>query len=445
MAFRKQCHIIWSGGRGSGKTHGMRLSAIAHCNELGADARALFVRESHSGLIEIFDDMYRLSKAAFGTAHRNKAAGTIELPNGAVMYFTNLGDEESYAKVQGRTVTGIFADEVGNYPPDTFRLLFRLRSNLRPPAGVRGEFHMTANPHGRAHSMVFKILSQSPPWRVFQDEHGAKWIWVHSTARDNPAVDFERYRTELLASTAGDEALADAWIEGKWSVLGGSIFDNFDPAVHLIDHLPPVEWGWRVVGADWGTRAPSAAHLVARPKGDYRFPNHPPGSLYVLDECCTCVPGNLEEGLGDSPASFAERVKEMLARNNIRTCQYAVIDDMRGLHGDTVVDLMNEQFTDGSLRWRKPIRKDRVGHAVLLRHLLDGAVTHDGPGIYFVSHRCEHLIETIPMAPRSPTRANEIDPRWRLAHHLDALFYGVRSIYNAYRTTSSQATVVGMY
>ena len=94
MAFRKVCHIIWSGGRGSGKTHGMRLSAIAHCHELGTEARPLFVRESHSGLLEIFADMYHLAAAAFGSAHRNKAAGTIELPNGAIMYFTNLSDEE---------------------------------------------------------------------------------------------------------------------------------------------------------------------------------------------------------------------------------------------------------------------------------------------------------------------------------------------------------------
>ena len=165
MAFRKVCHIIWSGGRGSGKTHGMRLSAIAHCHELGAEARPLFVRESHAGLLEIFADMYQLCVATFGSAHRNKAAGTIELPNGAILYFTNLSDEDSYAKAQGRTVTGIFADEVGNYPPDTFRLLFRLRSNLRPPGGHRGEFHMTANPHGRSHSLVYKILNQSPPWR----------------------------------------------------------------------------------------------------------------------------------------------------------------------------------------------------------------------------------------------------------------------------------------
>jgi len=44
---------------------------------------------------------------AYGPAcARNKAEGTVSLPNGAVITFTNIGDDASYAKLQGRTFTG---------------------------------------------------------------------------------------------------------------------------------------------------------------------------------------------------------------------------------------------------------------------------------------------------------------------------------------------------
>ena len=266
LKFRGHCNILNAGGRGSGKSFGMMLDLLDHCRQHGADARPLVARESWGGLQELTSEVLDLCQAAFGRCSRNKAEGTIYLPSGGVITFTNIGDENSYARHQGRSYTGLFADEVGNYPPTAWAFLRRVRSNLRVPHGRRVDSHMTANPHGRAHTIIFKeFISKSPPWHPFQTPDGAYWIWTTSTLNDNPHIDREAYRRQLIAATGSDTALADAWINGDWSVLGGVMFDNFDPATHL-------------TSANWAT-ATSPQRLRRRTVGSTNSGTSSPGGM----------------------------------------------------------------------------------------------------------------------------------------------------------------------
>ena len=130
LRFRDHANIMNAGGRGSGKSFSLVLDLLDHCRVFGPSASPLVVRESWSGLQQLSDEILELSISAFGQAHRNKGAGTIELPNRAMVTLTNIGDEASYAKHQGKSYTGLYADEVGNYPPQAFAFLQRVRSNL---------------------------------------------------------------------------------------------------------------------------------------------------------------------------------------------------------------------------------------------------------------------------------------------------------------------------
>ncbi|RMF10773.1 MAG: hypothetical protein D6763_04945 [Alphaproteobacteria bacterium] len=434
LSFRGHCNILNAGGRGSGKSFSMMLDLLDHCRLHGADARPLVMRESWGGLLELTTEVLDLASAAFGRCSRNKAEGTIYLPTGGVVTFTNIGDENSYARHQGRSYTGLFADEVGNYPPQAFAFLQRVRSNLRVPSGRRVDIHLTANPHGRSHTVLFKnFISKAPPWHPFQDNVGDWWIWTTSTLEDNPYIDRVAYRRQLVASTGTDQALADAWINGDWSVLGGVMFDVFDPAVHII--RDPAHASMRLCcGGDWGTAAPATCILLGQLKSDvgpYRY-----GSIIALDETDTADPSDLSLGNGAPPQAFAEMVREMSARHGWRN-PHVVMDDARGLQSDTVIQLLREN----GIGAHKPIKKDRVGQWSLIRSLLSNAVTGDGPGLYF-TNRCPHLLETLPEAPRGTLRPEDIDPKWPRDHWLDALAYGVRDLWGN-RATSGRHT--GMY
>lgn len=422
LKFRGHANILNAGGRGSGKSFAMILDLVDHCRQHGAEARPLVLRESWAGLQELQEKVFSMCLIAYGPACvRNKADGTVSLPTGGMITFTNIGDDASYAKLQGRSFTGLYADEVGNYPPQSFKFMQLARSNLRVPDGRRVDIHWTANPHGRSHQVLFRhLVSRAPPWHPFQDEAGDWWIWTTSSLADNPHIDREAYARQLNAATGSDKALAQAWINGDWSVLGGVMFDSFDPAVHIV-RVPSYARYRFLVGGDWGSAAPATGILLGQLKADVGPMRY--GSIIALDEVDTADPSDLSLGNGAPPQMFAEMVKEMAARNACRNPQ-VVMDDARGLQSETVIEL----FRQAGLAAHKPYKKDRVGQWNLIRQLLANAKTGDGPGLY-IAERCRHLIETLPEAPRGTLRAEDIDPKWTRDHWIDALAYGVRELH----------------
>lgn len=422
LQFRGHCNILNAGGRGSGKSFCMILDLLDHCRQHEVGGRPLVLRESWAGLQELQEKVLAMAIIAYGPAcRRNKAEGTIALPNGSIITFTNIGDDASYAKLQGRTFTGLYADEVGNYPPQSFKFMQLARSNLRVPEGRRVDIHWTANPHGKSHSVLCKnFINKAPPWKPFEDDAGELWIWTTSSLNDNPHIDRESYARQLVAATGSDTALAKAWIEGDWSVLGGVMFDTFDPAVHIVDIPQWVKMQY-LVGGDWGSAAPATAVLLGRLKTDVGRCRY--GSIVALSEVDTADPFDLSIGTGAPPQMMAEMIAEMCEKYR---WQYPsiVMDDARGLQSETVVNL----FREAGLQAHKPYKKDRVGNWNLIRQLLSNAITGDGPGLYF-TRNCPHLLETLPEAPRGQLRAEDIDPRWDRDHWIDALAYGVNELH----------------
>jgi hypothetical protein len=434
LRYRGHCNIMNAGGRGSGKSFSMMLDVIDHLAILGPVARPLVLREQWAGLLQLQSELLEMCRIAFGEARRNKSEGTITIPPGGVITFSNVNDEDSYAKHQGKSYTGLFADECGNYPTQAWAFVNRIRSNLRAPPGVRVKLHFTANPHGRAHSILLKeYIGKSPPWTPFEDPSGELWIWTTSTLEDNPHIDRTSYRRQLVAACGNDEALSRAWLEGDWSVLGGSMFaPPFDPAIHIIKTPLRADYLHRV-GGDWGTASPATAILLGRLKVDVGPMRY--GSIIALDEVDTADPLDLSLGTGAPPQALAEMIKEMCARNGARYPS-VVMDDARGLQSETVIQLLREN----GISAHKPYRKDRVGQWNLIRQLMSNAVTGDGPGLY-ITDRCPHLLETLPEAPRGTLRAEDLDPKWNRDHWVDAMAYGITDLWGR-RATSG--THVGM-
>ncbi|MBI1172494.1 hypothetical protein GC209_13940 [bacterium] len=433
LAFRGTCNIANLGGRGSGKSVSLLFDVLSHTSDFAATARPLVMRESHAGLLELFNEAYELCIAAFGSVQRNKSDMTLTCPNGAVIQFTNIGDEASYAKLQGRTFTALYADEAGNYSPTAWAFMMRSRSNLRVPPGRRAHVHITGNPGGKSHSKVLKtFVNRSAPWVPWTDEHGQLWVWVSSNLQQNPHLDRDQYAAQLRASTDGNTALLDAWLAGTWTSFGGNMFDAYDPATHMLPVAPPaMRANYRyVIGADWGTASPSVAILFGQLRNpiSYFTPSHPQGfrlpvgTIIALDETSTLASwDDLSVGTGAPPVAWADMIKEMAKRNGLRNCPQVVQDDAKGLQSETVIQLLREAGVPAT----KPFRKDRRGTWALMRQLLSCAVTGDGPGLY-LTPACRYLATTLPEAPRGPLNPEDLDHRWSEDHALDAAGYGIR-------------------
>ena len=322
LRFRSQAHILSSGSRGSAKTTALMLDIVDRCCD--PEARPLVVRESHSGLLEIQDELYEMLTNVFGSVRRNKTDGQMHLPNGAIVTFTQINDIESYSKHQGKSYCSLYLDEYGNYTTAAMDFVAKLRSNLRTRPGLRPHIHATANPFGRAHARLMRQhIVKAPFWHPYMDESGEWWINCHTSYKDNVHIDVLSYERQLIAAANGDPNLLAAWEEGRWDVLGGSMFaPPFDPAVHVIkapQNLGDVRYR---IGADFGLSAPSVGLLLCQLKNPVGYMRQ--GSILVLDEVDTCVAGQLHLGDGSPPQVLADMFKEMLGGQGNAKAQYSL-------------------------------------------------------------------------------------------------------------------------
>lgn len=440
LAYRNHANIFNGGPRGNGKSVVLCFDAIDHCATYGAGASGLILRESHTGLQEIMTRFYQMASIAFGPATSlNKSDGIVTMPNGASCSFSNVGDEESYAKQLGKTRTFLGVDEFGNYLPTAVRFVSMIRSNLRGPAGMLTRLHITANPRGRNHTYCVKnFVNKSPPWVPYRENGDGDW-WVNVSAdsvRVNPHINADAYIRQLKAATNHDEALQKAWIDGSWNVASSGLMfgDVFVPERHIISRAPRTRMRYKV-GADHGTASPCTGILI----GEVLDPVHNfrPGDLIAIDEEDTCPnPDDLSLGDGSSPPQFAAQIKNMLVRNGVSQNTEVITDNARGLFSETVLGL----YRAAGLNAHIPHSKDRVGSFNLVRKMLISSVEGERRGLFFTS-QCPRLIETIVDAPRDDKRPEDLLRTWAYDHHIDGFVYGLRELAGGPR--SAQTPVIG--
>jgi hypothetical protein len=150
-------------------------------------------------LLEIEARLEEMLGAAFPRGlKRNASDHTFKLPNGAVIECGQLNVAEDYRKFQGRSVTMLTVEEIGEVRDRS--LVEKVRSNLRAPEGIPLRTIYTANPGGPQHAYLHQtFVSAAPAWTPFQVE-GETWIYAPSTLLDNPFVDHADYERKLRAA-----------------------------------------------------------------------------------------------------------------------------------------------------------------------------------------------------------------------------------------------------
>src|SRR5690606_19185474 len=119
----------------------------------------------------------------------------------------------------------LIVEEVTNFT--SMSRINKLQANLRGTSDVPVRCVFTGNPGGPLHSVIAsKFVNGRRPWRVFTLQDGSEWIYAPSTYVDNPTIDRERYKRQIIASAGGDRALAAAWLENSWTDLAGAFFGD---------------------------------------------------------------------------------------------------------------------------------------------------------------------------------------------------------------------------
>jgi len=354
-------------------------------------------------VLELEENLVLLFTTAYGKGVRhNKAEHVFRLPNGALVELGQLDSLQAVSKYQGRSFTLIVCDEYGLHSDKKW--LDMLKSNLRAAEGIPLREIRTANPGGPLHTYIHQnFIARQVPWRPYEID-GEVWVNCPSVLTDNPHLNHTDYTRRLRASCGNDEALLKAWLDGDWNIARGAFFsDTLDERVHML----PAQWPhpvtkeWRpYIAHDYGSASPSVTYLCLKAPGD--IGGFPYGSLILLDELATVDPYDPNVGLNWPVSKLCEAVVEMCDRWSVRN-PHGVADDAMGLHGETLITVMQEHGVD----LQRP-KKGRVAGWATMRQLLSNSVERNGrPGMY-ITARCKYFWQTVPFVQRDPSRPEDI-------------------------------------
>lgn len=439
--------LFLGGGRGGGKTFALGLIGLRHAEQYGASARILYIRQTYKGLADFESITRELFGLAYGRNARFNASEHVwRLPSGAYFELGQLEGPGDYTKYQGRSFSLLIVDESGQYASPT--LVDRLRSNLRAPLGVPIRCVMAGNPGDAGHHwLAGRYVFRGQPWVPFyEDKSQRNWVYCPSTYLDNEHIDLDTYRAQIEASCPHDPELMKAWLFGDWAVARGAFFakvleeprnaidpwpkESFSDRASRTGHYGDVDSGNRGCRAwdlylahDFGVSAPSVTYVCAVSPGttgpDGTF--IPAGSIVLLDELATSVPGDPGRGLQWTVPRLADAIKDLASKWGIRPA--GVADDAIFARSGSGAGSIAEEFSKYGVHFDPARKADRRTGWEIMRRMLADAGKPDVPGLY-VSRDCTYFWETVPYLARDPRKPDDVDSRGP-DHAADACRYAL--------------------
>jgi PBSX family phage terminase large subunit len=172
--------------------------------------------------------------------HQHK--GEVTLWN-RIIYVVGANDDRAEAKIRGSGFAGALVDELTLMPENFIKMLLSRLS-------IEGaQFFGTTNPDSPFHWLK----------KDFIDRQNELNMTVHSfSIDDNPSLS-ESYKRDLRKEYQG--LWYQRYIEGKWVLAEGAVYDFFDTNLHVIPHKPGIA-DYYIVGVDYGTTNPCAFCLI---------------------------------------------------------------------------------------------------------------------------------------------------------------------------------------
>lgn len=377
--------------------------------------RALLLRKTMPELRDMIAHAHRLYKAAFPEVKWKEQEKVFTFPSGARIEFGYAENEQDAMRYQGQAYTWIGVDEIGLYASD--RIITLLKGSLRSvDTSIPTFMRFSCNPGGPGMSWLKEQFVDAAPWNetfyvpIEQPDGTTDYItrkFIPSKLSDNPYLNqTPEYRNMLLSLP---EKLRKMWLEGRWDIIEGAAFEEFDPAVHVVEPFEiPSNWP-RFRACDWGFSTPFCVLWIAI---DYE------NTAWVYREFY---------GKGLTADIFAQRVRAMELGEYV---QYGVIDSSTYSRRGDVGPPVPETMRLNGCVWRPSDRSGgsrHSGKAEVHRRL---RIIQDENGIATAKLKifksCRNLIRTLPALPLDKNDMEDIDTTAE-DHCYDALRYGLMS------------------
>lgn len=159
---------------------------------------------------------------------------------GRTVHLVGANDRLAEGKIRGATVSLVYVDEASLIPRDFFRQLLGRMS-------VKGaRMFATTNPDNPSHWLKKEFINRAGELNLSHWKFGLD---------DNPSLD-PQYVSDLKTEYTG--LWYKRFILGDWVQSEGAVYEQWDPARHVVKELPPI-LQWLAVGIDYGTTNPFSA------------------------------------------------------------------------------------------------------------------------------------------------------------------------------------------
>lgn len=396
--------VLYGGAAGGGKTYGQLVDALVYAVKY-PKSKQLFLRKTYPELeksaLRVAREMYPQEIAAY-----NEQKHTYYFKNGSVIDFGYLQRENDVYKYQSAEYDVIRFDELTHFPEFVYTyMMSRIRSGANDyPKAIKS----STNPGGIGHVWVKeRFIDPAPPGEKFwvkeaDDAEPTSRIFIPAKVEDNRHImENDPHYVDRLKRMSRAERLT--LYEGRWDVLVGTYFDEWNESIHVVKPFPvPDEWR-KYVAIDYGLDMLAALMAAVDDLGN----------VYIIREV-------YESGLVISDA--ARRIQDMVGGEFVDS--YIAPSDLEGRStqtGKSQIDIFREHgipFTtvkgarvDGWLNvkeWLKPVEDGDGGLTSRLK----------------VFEQCRNLIRTLPALQRDEKKVSDVatDPH-ELTHAPDALRY----------------------
>lgn len=394
-------HIAYGGARGGGKSWAVRAKSVSMC-ERYPGIKIKIIRRTYPELFENhIDPLCKLLKVgtpdAFATYNDSKKQ--MLFPNGSVIRFGYCNNDNDARIYQGMESDIVFIDEATQLQEDWIKAI---AASVRGVNAFPKRVYYTCNPGGAGHAYIKRIFIDRD---FLPTEHPEDYSFIQALVFDNTALmqsdpDYVR----MLESQP--EARRKAWMDGRWDVFEGQVFEEFrnvpNPAnawTHVIDDFP-IDPGWKIYRSfDFGYTKPFSVGWYAVSYA---------GRIYRIKEWYGCGK-QADTGVQLNPREIAQKIREieaadpLLANKRIHGIADPAIWSAEAT-GESIAEMMEKEgvyFDPG----------DHTRLAGLMQCHYRLAFDEQGLPMFYVFRSCRQFIRTIPALIYDDKHTEDVDTK----------------------------------
>lgn len=393
----KAPRVAYGGARGGGKSWAMRRKLVILALSYPG-IKILLLRRTFKELES--NHIMPLLTELNGYAKYSKESRVFTFPNGSIIKLGYCDTDSDVYQYQGQEYEVIGFEEATLFTE--FQMTYIATCNRTTRNDFTPRIYYTCNPGGPGHDFIKRLFID----RDFRDgENPDDYVFIPARVTDNEVLmknspDYIRTLEQL------PEHLRKAYLEGRWDIIEGQYFPEFNRDIHVVEPFKiPGEWK-RFRAMDWGYNDPCCILW---------FAVAPDRHIFVYDE----IYQNL------TPAS--EMAKKAVKRTGSQKIAYTVASpDMWQNRGARDV-LGGESIADTFCICKMPVSKadnNRMNGWSRVRENL--AIAPDGKPYVQIFSTCRNLIRTIPVLTYDKNDHEDVSAYCE-DHACEAFRYGLMS------------------